>query len=87
VAISGAMAGSMRFVFQQGGPLAVVRRQSDGSPTACRRRRQSGQRFEQAFHNRCRKSVEPMTRPIECQRCDAIRNLLDKLLFHLDAPP
>ena len=30
VAISGAMAGSMRFVFQQGGPLAVVRRQSDG---------------------------------------------------------
>jgi hypothetical protein len=30
VAISGVMAGSMRFVFQQGGPLAVVRRQSDG---------------------------------------------------------
>jgi membrane associated rhomboid family serine protease len=30
VAISGAMAGSMRFVFQQGGPLAVRRRQSDG---------------------------------------------------------
>ena len=30
VAISGAMAGSMRFVFQQGDPLAVVRRQSDG---------------------------------------------------------
>jgi hypothetical protein len=29
--------------------------------------RQSGQRFEQAFHNRCRKSVEPI-RSIECQR-------------------
>jgi hypothetical protein len=49
--------------------------------------RQSGQRFEQAFHDRCRKSVEPMIRPIECQRRDAIRNLLDKLLFQLDAPP
>jgi hypothetical protein len=48
--------------------------------------RQSGQRFEQAFHNRCRKSVEPI-RPVEWQRRDAIRNLLDKLLFHLDAPP
>jgi hypothetical protein len=30
VAISGAMDGSMRFVFQQGGPLAVRRQQSDG---------------------------------------------------------
>ena len=33
-----------------------------------------------------RRSVEPI-RPIECQRRDAIRNLLDKLLFHLNAPP
>ena len=32
---------------------------------------QSGQRFEQAFHNRCRKSVERI-RPIECQRRDTI---------------
>jgi hypothetical protein len=48
--------------------------------------RQSGQRFEQAFHNQCQKSVEPI-RPIESQRRDAIRNLLDKLLFHLDASP
>src|SRR4029077_20600199 len=45
--------------------------------------RQSGQRFEQAFHNRRRKSVEPI-RPIEWQRRDAIRNLFDKLLFHLN---
>jgi pilus assembly protein CpaE len=36
--------------------------------------------------NRCRKSVESI-RPIEPQRRDVIRNLLDKLLFHLDAPP
>ena len=34
--------------------------------------RQSGQRFEQAFHTRCRKSVEPI-RPVECQRRDAHR--------------
>ena len=38
-AISGTMAAAMRFVFQQGGPLAVWRRQTDGNPTACRRRR------------------------------------------------
>jgi hypothetical protein len=44
-------------------------------------RRQSGQRFDHAFHNRCRKSVEPI-RPIEWQRRDAIQNLIDKLLFH-----
>jgi membrane associated rhomboid family serine protease len=31
-AISGAMAAAMRFVFQQGGPLAVWRRQSDERP-------------------------------------------------------
>ena len=48
--------------------------------------RQSGQRFEQAFHNRCQKSVEPI-RPIESQRGDAIQNLPDKLFFHLDASP
>ena len=48
--------------------------------------RQSGQRFEQAFHNRCRKGVEPI-RPIKRQRRDAIRNLLDEPLFYLDAPP
>jgi hypothetical protein len=41
--------------------------------------RQSGQRFEQAFHNRCRKSVEPIS-PIEYQRLlgDRVFGLVDR---------
>ena len=59
VAISGAMAGSMRFVFQQGGPLAVVRRQSDGksyrvqaTPLSATLRRERGSIQRLDFHQR-----------------------------------